>query len=357
MVNVTVFSLLDRISTFYSLAPFISNTNPRYRFTFTSDPHWCLEKDRNRILVMMRQFIKPDKVDLDLLITFRQKYDKIAFFHDDAGGGIPRLEVLPFVDLFYTKALFKDRSLYGKSLYGKELYSDYYHNRYGVVDPDYRERPVERNRKELEKLRLSWNIGVGDYPRHQLRQRAGVAFARVFGLPAATLFRQRERFDPERSIASNSGRYPVHARMGLIPRPSINYQRKLILEKIDGNPNFLTGPVSQTQFNRETANSKIVLSPFGWGELCLRDFEAVRSGALLLKPDMSHLETWPDIFIPGDTYEPFGWDADNLVEKAKELLSDETYRRRIVRGAAVAYRSALDTVPERFSDIMSEIIG
>ena len=52
-----------------------------------------------------------------------------------------------------------------------------------------------------------------------------------------------------------------------------------------------------------------MLSPFGWGELCLRDYEAVLGGALLLKPDMSHLETWPDVFVPHDTYAPFDWDA------------------------------------------------
>jgi len=103
----------------------------------------------------------------------RDKYERIAFFHDDAGGGIPRLEVLPFVDLFYSKALFRDRSLYGKSLYGKELYSDFFHDRYGVTDPEPRRRAVETRPEMLAKLRLSWNIGVGDYPRSKFRQRLG----------------------------------------------------------------------------------------------------------------------------------------------------------------------------------------
>lgn len=355
MINITVLTFVDRISCFYSLSPFFNTKQDEFRFTFTGDPEWCLSKDKNRILVMMRQFIKPDRVDIELLKKLRAKYERIAFFHDDAGGGIPRLEVLPFVDLFYTKALFRDRSLYGRQLYGKELYSDYYHTKYGVVDADAKERAVASDPRELEKLRLSWNIGVGDYPRRKLRQRAGVAFARLLNPAVVRPFYLRDRFDPERAIAKNRGLYSVHARVGLIARPSISYQRKLILDRIAGNPLFLTGPVSQRQFNRETADSKIVLSPFGWGELCLRDFETVRSGALLLKADMSHLETWPDVFVPGETYVPFGWDADDLVDKAKFYLDNEAERMRIVRNAAVRYRADLDALPARFMSIMKEI--
>lgn len=355
MINITVLTFVDRISCFYSLYPFFLCEDRRFRFTFTSDAEWCLSKDTNDILVMMRQFIKPDHVDTELLAKLRTKYGKIAFFHDDAGGGIPRFEVLPHVDLFYSKALFRDRSLYGRSLYGKELYSDYYHEKYGVVDDDERERAVVTDGRELGKLRLSWNIGIGNYPRRQFAQRAGVALSRAFRPDAARFLYVRDRFDPVECVSKNKGLYPVHARIGLIRRPSISWQRKMILEAIEGNPLFLTGHVPQSQFNRETAHSKIVLSPFGWGELCLRDFETVRSGALLLKPDMSHVETWPDVFVPGETYVPFDWDAADLVVKAQYYLEREDDRLNIVRRAAQAYREALDAMPARFISIMEEI--
>ncbi len=355
MFNITVLTYVDRIACFYSLSPFLGNTDADYRFTWTSDVEWCLAKDTNRILVMMRQFIKPDRVDLDLLRRLRAKYDRIAFFHDDAGGGIPRLEVLPHVDLFYTKALFRDRGLYGRQLYGKELYSDFFHEKYGVTDPDARERAVETRPEQLAKLRLSWNIGAGQYPRRQLRQRIGVAVSRIFSPRMAKWLYMKDDFTPESALGRNRGIHPVHARIGLISRPSISYQRQLILERIAGNPLFLTGAVSQKQFNRETADSRIVLSPFGWGELCLRDFETVRSGALLLKPDMSHLETWPDIFVPDVTYVPFDWDSSNLVDKAAYWMEHEDERHRIAKSAAEKYRSDLDSVQERFSLIMEEI--
>jgi len=131
MQGITVLSIHDRIACFHSLKAFLF-AKDNSRFAFTDSPEWCLGRDRNKVLVMVRRFIKPDIVDLELMKRLRAKYERIAFFHDDAGGGIPRLEVLPWVDLFYSKALFKDRSLYSRPLYGKELYSDYYHAKYGV---------------------------------------------------------------------------------------------------------------------------------------------------------------------------------------------------------------------------------
>ena len=52
---------------------------------------------------------------------------------------------------------------------------------------------------------------------------------------------------------------------------------------------------------RELAQCGICFSPFGYGEVCWRDDEAVYSGALLINPGMSHMVTEPDVFVPGET--------------------------------------------------------
>jgi hypothetical protein len=353
MKKITVLALTDRIASFYSLYPFLV-WGGKKRFVFTSSPGFCLGKDKNEILIMVREFIKPDRVDIPLLIGLRKKYKTIAFFHDDAGGGIPRLEVLPYVDLFYAKALFKNRLLYTKPLYGKELYTDYYHAKYGVEDDDPKKRAVVTDPAELGKLRLSWNIGVGDFPREKLRQRAGLLAAKLFGVSAARYFYSGKK-PPSDPVKANRGIFDVHARMGMTRRPSISYQRKLILERIAGDPRFLTGEVGQGQYNRELADSKIVLSPFGWGELCIRDFEAVRSGAMLLKPDMDHLETWPDIFKKNETYGAFSWDADDLIAVAGAWLGDEKKRKQTAQNAFHCYRRQLAELSGRFERIIDEI--
>ena len=353
MSKITVLTIADRISCFHTLKPFLFN-NSHYKFTFTTSADFCLKKDKNKILIMVRWFIKPDRVDIELLKALRRKYERLIFFHDDAGGGIPRLEVLPYTDLFYTKALFKDRDLYRKPLYGKELYSDYYHRTYGVIDPDWYDRPVVTDVAQLDKLRLSWNIGIGDYPRDQFRQRAGYMTARYTGIPVVKLFyRKHTVFTPE----MNTGKYDIHCRVGLISRPSISYQRKLILDTVKNDPSFLTDMVPQRQFNQEIKHSKITISPFGWGELCLRDFEAVQNGSLMLKPDMSHLETWPNVFVPAETYVPFDWDVTNLRDIAHQYLNDESERKRITKNAFAAYTAALNSLDDRFAAIMKEIVS
>jgi hypothetical protein len=115
------------------------------------------------------------------------------------------------------------------------------------------------------------------------------------------------------------------------------------------------GEAPQKRYNQELGVSKIVLSPFGWGELCLRDFEAVRAGGLLMKPAMEHLETWPDVFLPGETYVPFSWDAEDLLEKTGEYLGDKAKRLRIAHAAWLRYKAQLDGLEERFQSIIEEI--
>lgn len=355
--DITVLAFYDRIGCFHTLKPFLSAPRDlRRRFRFTNSPDYCLSRDRNQILCLVRWFIKPDVIDLQLMQRLRQKYRRIAFFHDDAGAAIPRLEVLPYVDLWYNKALFRDRSLYLKPLYGKELYTDYYHRVNGISDPEPRRTHVPQDPQQLSRLRLSWNIGIGDFPKETWRQRAAVLTARAVGLRPLPLFYRGSPFQ-HRRIERNRGLFDVHARMRFAGRPTLDFHRSLILDQVQNRPEFLTGMVPQRRFNYEIRHSRITLSPFGWGELCFRDFEAVLSGSLLLKPDVAHLETWPDIFQPHQTYVPFSWDATDLIETSHHYLQNETERRRIVEAAFDVYHQHVRQTPDRFRAIIAEIAG
>ena len=69
-------------------------------------------------------------------------------------------------------------------------------------------------------------------------------------------------------------------------------------------------------------NSKVVVSPFGWGEINVpRDYEVALSGSILLKPDVSHMDTWPDIFNK-ETVVQYKWDLSNLLEMVEEVLNN-----------------------------------
>ena len=358
-MNITVLALFDRISLYHSLKPFLLCPGQPgfsvlgHSFTFTDSPEFCVKKDTARVLVIVRLFLKPPLVDYGLMEKLRGKYDRIVFFNGYPGGGIRHGRLLSYVDLYYNKSLFKNRKLYTTRLYGNELFSDYYHKRFDINDdPDVTVDPVD-DASALTRLRLSWNIGIGDFPRAKYKQRVGVLLARLLGIEWSRPFAKRSNPPMRR----NTGRYPVHARFGYQSQPTITFQRRIIQQKIAGHPAFLTGPVAQRQYNYEVQNSRIVLSPFGWGELCFRDYEAVQSGALLVKPDMSHLETWPDIFMPGETYVPIAWDGSDVIEKCEYYLTHETERRRIAENAYNVYRSQTENLCIRFREAIREIAG
>ena len=68
--------------------------------------------------------------------------------------------------------------------------------------------------------------------------------------------------------------------------------------------------------------SKIVVAPFGYGEIAPRDIESAMCGAILIKPNMDHIETIPNIYIPNETYVPCKWNFENLQEKIEVLLEN-----------------------------------
>jgi hypothetical protein len=91
--------------------------------------------------------------------------------------------------------------------------------------------------------------------------------------------------------------------------------------------------VTLPRFIAEMKRSKLVFSPFGYGEVCWRDYEAVMTGAVLLKPDMGHVQTDPDIFVPWETYVPVAWDLSDFEATVRRVVGDEGLRSRIARQA------------------------
>lgn len=75
------------------------------------------------------------------------------------------------------------------------------------------------------------------------------------------------------------------------------------------------------EYYKTMSRSKIIIAPFGYGEIAPRDIESAQVGAILIKPDMSHIETVPNIYIPKRTYAPVRWNFNNLNNEIEVLLS------------------------------------
>jgi hypothetical protein len=225
-------------------------------------------------------------------------------------------EVIQWVDLYLAKQLVRDKSFYLND-HRRHLFRDRYFR-------DYRFRNqnnfpvVNYSKEEISKLGLSWNLGLIDW-----KTQTSSRFIRYSNI----LFRNGSF--PE----WNPGKDLVNRGIDLMFRGNFfsqshdacrlhRLQTYRVYQKEALNQTTVpSGLVSNQAYRRELASSKICLSPFGWGEICYRDFEAFQSRTLLFKPDMSHLETFPD-FYSQDAMVTYDWDARNLSDKIGQVLGN-----------------------------------
>lgn len=76
------------------------------------------------------------------------------------------------------------------------------------------------------------------------------------------------------------------------------------------------------EYCSQLVQSKIVVSPFGMGQLCFRDFEAMYAGCVLVKPHCGPMIIYPNQMIPDITYVAVQWDWSDLLEKIDYVLQN-----------------------------------
>ena len=76
------------------------------------------------------------------------------------------------------------------------------------------------------------------------------------------------------------------------------------------------------QYYQNMFNSKIIMAPLGYGEMAPRDIESAMFGCVLIKPDLSYIDSKPFIFEDNETYIAVNYDWSNLEEKIDYVLSN-----------------------------------
>ena len=254
---------------------------------------------------------------------------RLAFFDIQDSTGTLNTTALDYAAVYFKNQLLRERAKYAEAHYGGRLYTDFYHRNFGVLDSEpLRTAPVADAAKRA-KLRVSWNSGFAEYGVGGILRRE--AYARL-KLPA--LLRQPSGFTSPR------GSRPV----GLGSRMSRSYERATVaFQRNEVARRLAIGAparLSRYAFMQELARTKAVLSPFGWGEINLRDYEACIAGAAMIKPDMSHLETWPDLYRH-DSYIPFRWDFADLKAQVERAIADDGWRISLAERAQGIYRRAV----------------
>jgi hypothetical protein len=226
---------------------------------------------------------------------------------------------------------------------GRNNLTDYVSREYGwdfSTDPIPASVPVDP--RYLDKLHLGYNIAL-DGKIVDLYRRTKQRYARA---PEGSPWDATERPNDIVCRASvDSWLTPLRA--GIEPA----------LAGMRGNYSIITPTkrVDQRTYDLELSRSKICICPFGYGEICWRDFEAVLWGCLVVKPHMDAICTKPDIFVPGETYVPVRWDLSDLAETCRFYLEHPDERQRIVRQAYEVLSKYYDQ--NYFLDEVAQILG
>jgi hypothetical protein len=264
---------------------------------------------------------------LALLERLRQRYAFILWFDNRDSAGNTQFEVLPFVDRYCKKQLFRDRRLYRRHLYQNRAFTDYIHREYGLTDALAETPDVPLQDAFAAKLTVSWNLAYADY---RSLSRAG----RLINIVRAS-------FDPE--FCANERRpIDVHARFRTsFSHDTIAFPRTYLMTAVRRlhDVESRTGYTSRAAYRAELRRAGAVLSPFGWGEICLRDFEAMVYGCALVKPSLDHIETWPDVFDENSTYIALPWNLEEAIARLDAVIRDKRLIGSVARAGQAAYRT------------------
>ncbi|MEP2982677.1 MAG: glycosyltransferase [Sulfitobacter sp.] len=240
----------------------------------------------------------------------REAGAKCLVFDGDDDPCVIWPEVINACDTYIKKHQFSDLKAYKRGYHGKTNLTDYAHQTFAVdfsanIIPE--TLPLEED--QIAKIALGWNIGLDDKIYDLSRD-----------LSAADLCKPKTiDISCRASVAPDTWTYGM--RNGAV-KAMRAFEDKMRVHAPDTR-------VPQQEYYNEMLSSWLTLSPFGYGELCWRDFEAILCGSILVKPDMSHVATYPDIFIPGETYLPVAWDYRNLEEVCVGVLQDTELRDQI----------------------------
>ena len=83
------------------------------------------------------------------------------------------------------------------------------------------------------------------------------------------------------------------------------------------------------------------MSPFGWGEINYRDYESFLYGAILLKPNMDHIQTWPDLYNKNN-YVSYNWSCENLKKIAEQILNEYSTFKEVAKNGQDFYLNFLN---------------
>lgn len=268
----------------------------------------------------------------EFLQAARRSATRMVWFDISDSTGTTQFRVLPYVDRYCKGQVLRDRTQYRERYYGSRIFADFVHRQFGVCDSD--AGPPHLNHAptddQLTKVVVGWNSGLAHYGA------AGVRLGRIWHrMPWAPRWHPSRWTPPERArtIAVSCRIGTGHAR-ATIAEPRRRMQALLTRHGVS------TAKLDRRAYFAELRQSRIAVSPFGLGEITLRDFEIVLCGAAMMKPDMSHMETWPNLWTPTQ-YLSFRWDLTDFDAQLDAAIHERDRVVAVAQCAQQTYRRLL----------------
>lgn len=263
-----------------------------------------------------------------ILKNIKEHCNMLVWLDTADSTGTCMFDVMPYVDLYFKKQLLKNKEDYCRDVYGSRTFCEFYHNMLNIEDKTITQRYYPYTEKQyLSKLRLAWNVGIGDlYAINPIQ-----LIMHPFSVTKPNFISpdKKRRLDVQ---YRGSGYSPIAG----YPRSRSKELMTEMMEESDIKISDITKRIPKEEFIKEGQSASCILSPFGWGEICGRDFEALVYGCCMIKQDMGHCVTYPDIYQPWKTYIPLKWDFSDFKEILLKASSPEY--KEIARKAQEYYK-------------------
>ena len=286
----------------------------------------------------------------------RRRYDTIVFYDAQDSTGTIQDFFFDAVDAYAKNQLERERSVYQAPWIGfrrfiDRLCKDKYGEAPGVGQDIGRSKGLGED--QISKLVLGWNSSLAIYSRprplfkryHYSCLRGRLPLPCFWGVPSVTApARERPVAVTCRSSFKKRHRlYQDHR------RPAVEAARRYGQSE---------GFLPRRAYFEELESSKVSIAPIGYGELTYRDYESIVSGAHIVKPCMSHIETFPNLYLANETYTPCAMSYEDIDDVLERVLHNERDRVMIAEHAQHHYLSYFEYGPnDKFCTHFSNMIG
>jgi len=273
----------------------------------------------------------------DFLQTAKTKIRKVIWYDISDSSGTTHFKVLPYVDTYLKCQILSDKKQYLKKYYANRVFTDFYNKNFNIEDENAGEDHLGVNplEKDLSKIKCGWNTGMSNYGSYSSYWAIIDHFiGNKFNLPL---------YYPSRWVAPDTQRLIDYScRVGYsYDRNTVSFQRKEIAKILKGK--ISVNKLNRKEYFKEMENSRICISPFGLGEITLRDFEIILSGAAIFKANCDHMETWPNFFQKDLTYFDYKWDLSDFEDKLDHISGNHKLVSEISNNCQMLYKELLTT--------------